>query len=272
MLYTVQSGDTLYGISKQFGVSVDDIVSKNNLLNTTLVPGQELVIPSLGSINEYVVNKGDTLYSISKKYNISVEELMLLNNLTSNNLIPGQILNVSLGDSVDSFNYYEVLPGDTLYSISKKYDTTIESLVNLNNLKSNVLSVGQLLIVPSTSINQDDFIYETVAGDTLYSIAKKFDLSVSDLINLNQLSTTNLKVGQKLIIGYGYSNSIETGSSCYGDNYKEPEYILYTIKKGDNLYSISKKYGVSVDSILKLNGLSSPNLDIGQTLKIKEIQ
>lgn len=271
-IYTVQRGDTLYGISKQFGVSIDDLISENNLSSNNIVVGSQLIIPTLGSVNNYVVKKGDTLYSISKKNNVSVEELMLLNNLTNTSLTPGQVLNIPAGDSVDSFNYYEVLPGDTLYSIANKYDTTIDSLVNLNNLKSNVLTVGQLLIIPSTSIDQDEFIYEVVKGDTLYSIAKKFDISVSDLININGLSSSSLKVGQKLIIGYGYNNDIEIGSSCYGDNYKEPEFVSYVVKKGDNLYNIAKKYGVSVDSILLLNNLSSANLSIGQVLKIKEVQ
>ena len=271
-IYIVQKGDTLYGISKQFGISIDDLISENNLNDTNLLVGEKLVIPSLGSINNYIVKKGDTLYSISKKYNISVEELILLNNLSNNNLVVGQVLNIPVNDTLDSFNYYEVLSGDTLYSIAKKYDTTTDSLINLNDLKSNVLTIGQLLRIPSTSIDQEDFIYEVVRGDTLYSIAKKFDITVSDLISLNQLTSSNLKVGQKLIIGYGYQNNIQVGSSCYGDNYKEVEYVTYIVKKGDNLYNIAKKYNVSVDSIIKLNNLSNNNLNIGDVLNIKEVQ
>ena len=61
------------------------------------------------------------------------------------------------------------------------------------------------------------------------------------------------------------------GMSCYGDGYKEPSYLIYTVKRGDNLYNIARSYGVSVDSIVKLNNLNSNSLSIGQKLKIKEV-
>ena len=276
MKYVVQRGDTLYGISKQYGVSVDELMKANNLSNTNISVGMTLTIPSNNILN-YQVQKGDTLYSISKKYNISVSELMLLNNLTSNVLSIGQILNIPSGNSNGSsnFTYYEVVPGDTLYSIAKKYNTTVDSLVNLNSLKSNVLSVGQVLKVPSSSIDEkepDSIIYIVKAGDTLYSISQKVGISVSDLMSYNNLNTTDLSVGQQLYLTPRYTNNtIPVGSSCYGESYKEPVYVTYTVKKGDNLYNIAKQYGVSVDSILKLNNLSNANLSIGQVLKIKEV-
>jgi len=271
MKYVVQKGDTLYGISRQFGISVEDLMSENQLTTMNLSVGMSLIIPSYGTISDYIVQKGDTLYSISQKYNISVSELMLLNNLTTNSLKIGQVLNVPVGDTVDDFNYYEVLPGDTLYSIAKKYDTTVDSLITLNQLNNSTLSVGQVLKVPSTSIDalEDEYYYVVQKGDTLYSIAKKAGISVSDLIEINSLTSSNLFVGQKLFLTK--KDEVGVGSSCYGDNYQEIEYVTYTVKKGDNLYNIAKKYGVSVPSILKLNNLISNNLSIGQVLKIKEV-
>ena len=65
--YIVQPGDTLYGISGQFGVSIEDIKLENNLSSNVLVVGQVLKIPSTSTTSLYVVKKGDTLYSIARK-------------------------------------------------------------------------------------------------------------------------------------------------------------------------------------------------------------
>ena len=91
--YTVQSGDTLYGISKQFGVSVDEIKRLNNLTSNTITKGQILKIPSTVTTIDYVVKKGDTLWGISRRYNVTINELVEINNIKNPNLIyPGETL------------------------------------------------------------------------------------------------------------------------------------------------------------------------------------
>lgn len=271
--YTVLPGDTLYGISKQFGISVNNIKLQNNLKNNIINPGEVLIIPSVSTTILYTVKKGDTLYSISKRYDVSVNEISRVNNLTSSVLTIGQTLFIPINDSIDEFNYYTVLKGDTLYSISRKFNTTVDSLKKLNNLNSNLLSVGEQIKVPSSFDNNysDDLIYVVKEGDTLYSISKRYDVSVDSIKKLNNLINNNLYVGQKLLINNTYSNNITTGSSCFGEGYSEIKYLTHTVKKGDNLYDLSKKYGVSVESIKKLNDLISNNLSIGQVLKIKEV-
>lgn len=271
--YTVLLGDTLYGISKQFGVSVNDIKLQNNLKNNIINPGEVLIIPSVSTTILYTVKKGDTLYSISKRYDVSVNEISRVNNLTSSVLTIGQTLFIPINDTIDEFNYYTVLKGDTLYSISRKFNTTVDSLKKLNNLNSNLLSVGEQIKVPSGFDNNysDDLIYVVKEGDTLYSISKRYDVSVDSIKKLNNLINNNLYVGQKLLINNTYSNNITTGSSCFGEGYSEIKYLTHTVKKGDNLYDLSKKYGVSIESIKKLNDLISNNLSIGQVLKIKEV-
>ena len=81
--YIFQMGDTLYGISKQFGVSVEKIKLENDLSNNILIVGQTLKIPTLETTTLYVVKKGDTLYSIASKYGTSVLELQGINNVPS---------------------------------------------------------------------------------------------------------------------------------------------------------------------------------------------
>lgn len=97
--YTVKRGDTLYGISNQYGVSVTELANLNNVTASTLKVGQVLTIPSSSGTNPdnlfiYTVKKGDSLYSIAKKYNTTVDAIKSKNNLTSNNLSIGQILKI----------------------------------------------------------------------------------------------------------------------------------------------------------------------------------
>lgn len=275
--YIVQAGDTLYGISGQFGVTLEEIILTNNLKNNIISVGQVLKIPTLETTSLYIVKKGDSLYSIAGKYGISVDELMNINNLKNTNLSIGQQLRIPINGSNDSDNYaiYTVKVRDTLYNIALKYNVTVDSIKEINNLKSNVLSIGQKLIIPigvDTNVDNQYAIYSVKSGDTLYSIAKRFGMSVSELMNINNLSSTSLSIGDLLkVTSGGDSSFIKLGMSCYGEGYQDVKYVTYVVKNGDNLYNIAKKYGVSVDSILRLNNLDNSNLSIGQTLKIKEV-
>ncbi len=144
----------------------------------------------------YIVQKGDSLWSIAKKYNTTVDELKSINNLKSNLLSIGQRLKIK-GSSVnpDNQNIYMVQKGDTLYKIANMYGTTVDNLKSLNNLKSNIISIGQELIVPSSKI-----IYTVQKGDSLWAIARKYSTTVDSIKSKNNLSTNVLQIGQKLKI------------------------------------------------------------------------
>ena len=272
--YIVQAGDTLYGISKQFGVSVESIKVENNLTSDFLTVGRSLLIPTGESSFLYVVKKGDTLYSIASKYNVSVLEIVNINNLNSNILSIGQQLRIPV-NSNEGFNFftYTVKSGDNLYSIAKRYDTTIDEIKKLNNLNSNLLNVGQVLKI-AVAVNLPSSDYDTYivkSGDTLYSIAKKFGMTVAEIKKINNLVNDNLSIGQVLRVNFNVDLDVLEGESCYGEGYKEPTYLTYTVKAGDSLYVIGRRYGVGVDELIKLNNLSSNNLNVGQVLKIKEV-
>lgn len=157
-------------------------------------------------------------------------------------------------------NYYVVKKGDTLYSIAKTYNTTVDNIKKLNNLTSNTLSIGQKIRLNDQIDNpKEDNTYIVKSGDTLYSIAKKFNIKVDNLKEANNLTSNMLSLNQKLIIPK-ISN--------------KEDYLLYTVKKGDNLYNIANSYNTTVSDIMSLNNLSSNILSIGQTLKIplKEVE
>lgn len=201
--YIVKKGDSLWSISNKYGLSVDELKDLNNLSSNNLSVGQKLLIKDTSSSDDlgiyYTVKAGDTLYGIANEYGLSVDELKSMNGLSNNNLSVGQKLLVSgTGEVVvgNDYDTYVVKSGDNLYAIARKYGISVNKLKDINNLSSNLLSVGQKLLVPK--LNGKTYIVKS--GDNLYKIAKENGTTVTDLINLNELSTTNLSIGQVLYL------------------------------------------------------------------------
>ena len=143
-IYIVKSGDNLYKIANAYGVNVNDIININKLTNTNLSIGQKLQIPKINDTQIYTVKSGDSLYKIAQNYNTTVDELKRLNNLSSIMLSIGQTLKVPLKSSSSS-NTYTVKSGDNLYKIAQNYNTTVSEIKRLNNLSSDILTIGQVL-------------------------------------------------------------------------------------------------------------------------------
>ncbi len=147
--YVVKKGDTLYSISKKFNLSVDELKMINNLTSNNISIGEVLKVSNDSNNNVYMVKKGDTLYGISKMFNTSIDELKKLNNLESDILSIGSSLLIPImGEGNIDKVVHKVVKGDTLWSIARKYSTTVSAIKSLNNLTSNLLSIGDELIVP----------------------------------------------------------------------------------------------------------------------------
>lgn len=249
MIYIVQPFDTLFKIAERYGLTVDDLRNANNLTadnDDVLSIGLPLYIPLFRSaqpevrdralfsratsVQYYTVQAGDTLFKIANQFGITLFELQTWNKLTSNNLQIGQKIIVSQaaptsGSSGSSSSQptaaiitYTVQAGDTLYKIASQYNTTVDIIKSLNNITGNSLSVGQKVLVPSTSTSStttptppptpttpsspstptETGIYTVQAGDTLFRIANKFGTDVETIKRLNGLTTNNLSVGQKI--------------------------------------------------------------------------
>ena len=256
--YIVKKGDSLYNIANKYNTTVSELKSLNNLTSNTLNIGQVLKIPTtkeeIPSIDTitYTVKSGDSLYSIANKYNTTVNDLKSLNNLTSNTLSIGQVLKIPSDSEETDYITYQVVSGDSLYSIAKKYSITVNTIKDINNLSSNLLNIGQTLKIPSSVSTEPTYLtYQVVSGDSLYSIARKYNTTVDAIKNLNNLTTNNLSIGQILKIPSSTTN-----------------YTTYQVASGDSLYSIAKKFNTTVNEIKVLNDLSSNLLSIGQILKI----
>ena len=257
--YVVQKGDSLYSIANKLGTTVSELKKENNLTTNTLQIGEVLRIPTKeiyeGEENVYIVQKGDTLYSIAAANNTTVDELKKANNLTSNILSTGQLLKIPSALLPEST--YIVKKGDSLYSIANKYNTTVDELKRINNLTSNILSIGQVLKLPSDKVSdvekeENTISYTVQKGDSLYSIARKYSTTIDKIKDLNNLTTNLLSIGQVLLIPT--DTNLET---------------TYTVQKGDSLYSIAKKYDTTIDRLKQLNNLSSNLLSIGQMLIVR---
>lgn len=267
--YIVKSGDSLWSIAKKYGVTVDELKSANNLTSNVLSIGQKLKIPNMSApSNEpkdyitYTVQSGDSLYSIASKNDLTVQELKNYNNLTSNTLQIGQVLKIPVVSSeqvpVGNYTNYVVKSGDTLYSIAQRYGFTVQELMNYNNLDSAVLSIGQVIKIPTVTsdLEQTNYITYTVkSGDNLYSIGRQYGVSAQELMNYNNLTSNVLSIGQTIKIPTSSSNN-------------QNSYIEYTVKSGDNLYSIGRRYGYTAQELMNYNSLKSNLLSIGQIIKI----
>lgn len=210
-MYTVKKGDTLYSISKKTSVPIDTIIRLNNLTSSSLKIGQKLKLSEDNS-NEtpientdiYQVERGDTLYSIALKYNTNVDTLKKINNLSSNTLSIGQKILVPKDSDIkeDDYDLYIVQRGDSLWSISRKFNITVNDLIELNNLKNLTLQPNQGLLVPKQENTTDipSNVYIVQKGDTLWSISSKLNIPVQTLKELNNITSNLLSVGQQLIV------------------------------------------------------------------------
>ena len=243
-------------IALDYNTTVRRLVELNNIENANLIyAGETLVVPITNSNieNIYIVKKGDTMYSIANQYGMTVNELKSLNNLTNDTLSIGQKLVVSAGNA-GTLDTYTVKAGDTLYSIANQFGFTVNELKQLNNLSSDILSIGQVLNVSDSggSSNVPSNTYIVKSGDSLYSIARKYGITVDALKSANGKSSNLLSIGEVLVIPISSSSNSKT----------------YVVKSGDSLWKIATSYGTSVNAIKQVNGLSSDVLSIGQVLII----
>ena len=207
--YVVVSGDTLSTIALRFGTTVSKLVQLNNITNPNLIyPGEVLKIPTSTSVRSgsasnqhlstYIVQSGDTLSEIASKFGTTVQYLVRINGISNPNLIyPGEVLKIEssgIAKQQSSENTtYTVKAGDTLSEIAEKFGTTVSTLVGLNDISNpNLIYPGQKLIISKG--NSKIFIGVVVVkvGDTVSGIASRYNTTVENIVNLNDLKNANL--------------------------------------------------------------------------------
>ncbi|NLE75438.1 MAG: LysM peptidoglycan-binding domain-containing protein [Chloroflexi bacterium] len=154
---------------------------------------------------------------------------------------------------------HTVSAGETLYSIAARYGTTVSDIRQANDLTSDTIYVGQTLTIPggSSAPSTSGVTHQVSEGETLYSIALRYGVTVDALKAANGLGSDIIVVGQTLAIPAG------------GQASPPAEVRHHVVQSADTLLSIALKYGVTVDAIVQANGLPNPNyIYVGQELRI----
>ncbi|WP_343310278.1 LysM peptidoglycan-binding domain-containing protein [Bacillus atrophaeus] len=253
-VYTVKNGDSLWLIASDFKMSVQELKKLNGLSSDLIRAGQKLKVSgtvsnSKSSTNKssqgnkktsasgtYTVQLGDSLWKIANKVNMSIGELKVLNNLKSDTIYVKQVLkikgtasdktssnsNSSSKTKPSSSTKYIVKSGDSLWKIANQHNVSVQQIRNSNNLKSDVLQVGQVLQLSGTSSNSSTSpskntgsgkttVYTVKSGDSLWVIAQRYNVTAQQIRDKNNLKTDVLQVGQKLTIS-GTASTPSTSS------------------------------------------------------------
>ncbi len=210
---TVQPGDSLWAIARREGTDVATIKSMNGMSTDALQPGQVLTVPGddaapAAAPVTVVVRAGDTLYDIALANGVSVSDLIAFNDLDGTLIHPGQELRLLAGDTVPGPLVVKVNVGDSLWVLARRYDSTVAAIAAANGISETAtLRVGAELTIPgqyaASDIDVGGPLPMTVVvnkGDTLWSLAQRYDSSVAALKSANSLKGDSLVVGQELRI------------------------------------------------------------------------
>lgn len=230
------------------------------------------------SVKKHIVAKGETITQIAQKYKVTPYDIYRMNPDAKNGiqidailLIPSSVVSNS---SVPLT--HEVKPKETLFGIAKQYTTTVELLEKWNpDVKENGLKVGQIIHVSGksnevqkTKPQESTTLYHEVqAKETLYSIAKQYQVSVDDLSLWNPSAKEGLSIGQKLIIKNGNSKpSLPDATEI--KKVSKSNYLEYVVKPKETLFSISKLFSMSQEELLSLNPELKEGVKEGMKLQV----
>lgn len=180
----------------------------------------------------------------------------------------------------DPYVRHTVQKGETVYSISKKYQVTPFDIYRVNpdakdGIKENsTLLIPQAVSATSTNTEDEDAIVTThkvAKKETLYSLAKQYSVSVADLKEWNpEVAKNGLKIGQDLIVSKEYKTNAGIDHVEVQEVSNTTSLSSHVVKTGETWYSLSRKYNVSVDELKSLNSQFNDGLNIGDTLKVKK--
>ncbi len=278
-VHIVSNGDTLSEIAKNYGVTTENLKTANGLKNTNLQIGQKLQIPVLRE-------------ETSAATQPEVATTQTLKNVTDNEKAEATDVHTSaVSDS------YTVQKGDTIGHLAIRFNTTSGTIKKANNLKNDRLHIGQVLLIPNCSKPTEsapktdnsfagkntEGIYTVQKGDTPSKIAKKLGVKTDKLIELNNINSTNLQIGQKLAVP-GYiqeqkrvttvevashdTSNVEPADAPPANQNAQNRPAEYIVKKGDTPSEIADKLGVRTQDLIELNGINSKNLRIGQRIVV----
>lgn len=232
-------------------------------------------ITAQDSIIEHKIQKGETAYFIAQKYKVSVDEIYKLNPESQGGIKDNQIIKIPVHSlpkpKSDQQTIHVVSEKETLYGLSKKYNVSVEALQNANPILANGLQVGQELVIPQnasisskTEISTSSRVtHQVIAKESLFSIARQYNVSVQDLENLNKdLLQNGLQIGQ--IINIPNKRKTLDGRVRVINS----ETIFHIVESKETKFSIAKKYGISIDQLESQNPEIVNGLVVGNKLAV----
>jgi LysM repeat protein len=255
----------------------------------------------------HTVKKGETLSSIAKLYNISVAELKKINNIHAGKLRLGQELKlnqqsepsksveVAKVETPQKGTTHKVISGESLYSISKMYNIPVDELKKINNIPAGKIRPGQELKLnqqaePTRSVevakvepkvespHKKGGVHKVASGESLYSIAKKYNVSFEELKKINNITTGKLRLGQEIKLSQEDNDDKPKNIAAVKSDIKQvakteaaENTVTYKVKKGESLISIANDNNISVDELKRINNMTNSKIRFGQELKLTQI-
>ena len=306
VMHQVRTGETIYSLSKKFGITQADLTQSNPGIEKGLTIGQVLKIPYVegveiqnlsvkqkgdpsGFIKYKIESKKETAYSIAKQFGITVEELYAYNptvrkfkKRTELNIpywkeeeATTESTDLSESGSQEQFITHQVVSGETLYSLARKYGTTEQEIIALNpdatqlktgmTLKIEVAETeGENLPQPVEYGGNKNYIEHIIeSGETMWGITRKYNISAEELQAINPILNTGFPAGAVIKI------PVAEGNEPIAKPVNEEAFEKHLVLKGETLYGLSKQYNVSIPDIIKYNPiLDRRNLAYGETILI----
>lgn len=217
-LYTVKAGDSIWKIANDHKITMQELLDWNQISNQTIHPGQQLITQNpttttrSNSTKTYTVKTGDSVWKIATSHGISMDDLVKWNNISNFTIYPGQQLTVqkpTTTSTITADKSYTVKAGDSVWKIANDHGVSMDDLVKWNNISNFTIHPGEVLILKQpTEVPYFGLTTHTVqAGESVWLIAQKYDITMDELVEWNNISNFAIHPGQRVITGRKPTNA-----------------------------------------------------------------
>ncbi|MFD2201881.1 LysM peptidoglycan-binding domain-containing protein [Shivajiella indica] len=216
------------------------------------------------------VDQGETLFGISRRYQTAINDIIQNNEALQAGLKIGQRIRIpyiSKAALPEGAKLHKVAPGETLFSISKLYGATVDDVKGWNNLQGNDLSVGQALVIQNAVVQNPPTPTPTVKESVAATVEPTQEKTVPVKPAVPATAKEEVKASTPKVATPAPVTSPASSTST-GSKALPGEWITHTVSQGETLFSVAQKYEAKVEDLIAWNSLSSNNLSIGQKLKV----